>query len=202
MQLQTPFEVVTPTLDGDILAVLALADTSFTAGQLHRMLAASDEGIRKVLRRLSAQGIVTGEKHGPVSTYRLNREHLAAGAVVALAGLRGAFLDRLELALGDWAIPPTYAAVFGSAGRGEMTIDSDIDLLLIRPDSVGEEQWAGQLLDLAASVSRWTGNDTRTLEFSVSEVRSTPEPVLVDVVAEGITVFGKPAWLRQNLRKA
>lgn len=55
MQLSKPFGTVTPTLDGD---VLASAEVSFTITQIQRILTTvSGEGIRKVLTRLTAQGV-------------------------------------------------------------------------------------------------------------------------------------------------
>lgn len=201
MELQRPFRLITPTLDGDVLAVLALAEASFTVGQLRRMLDVSDEGIRKVLRRLVGQGIVSTQVHGPVSTYELNREHLAAQPVIDIAQLRSTFLDRVERALSAWAIPPKYAAVFGSAGRGQMTTSSDIDILLIRPDRCDEELWDEQVLELTQQVTRWTGNDVRPLEYTVSELEVALEPVLEDVEREGLTVFGQPVWFRRRVKK-
>ena len=38
MELNRPLATVTPTLDGDVLAVLAQHEVSFTTGQLHRVL--------------------------------------------------------------------------------------------------------------------------------------------------------------------
>jgi hypothetical protein len=51
---------------------------------------------------------------------------------------------------------------------------SDIDLLVVRPDTVDADdpQWRTQLDGLASSVTAWTGNDTRILEFSVREART------------------------------
>jgi hypothetical protein len=49
MQLSKPFATVTPTLDGDVLTVLATHDATFTTGQIQRILNGfSEEGIRKV----------------------------------------------------------------------------------------------------------------------------------------------------------
>lgn len=200
MDLQRPFETVTPTKDGDVLQALALADESFTVAQLNRMLAMSDEGIRKVLRRLVAQGVVTRKSHGSISTFRLNREHLAAEAILSVATLGTRFRDRLEAELGSWRIPPVYAAVFGSASRGKMTVSSDIDILLVRPDSHDEDAWQQQVVDLSLKVTRWTGNEARPLEYSVDELAGEPEPVLADVVRDGLTVYGDPAWFRRQLK--
>jgi len=124
MELNHPLATVTPTLDGDVLAVLAQQEAAFTTGQLHRVLNRySEEGIRKVLLRLTRQGVVHSERVGNAYSYRLNREHLAAGPILELARLAHTLLQRIEHRLESWAFPPTYAAVFGSAARGTMTED-------------------------------------------------------------------------------
>ncbi|BAH48251.1 MULTISPECIES: nucleotidyltransferase domain-containing protein [Rhodococcus] len=205
MDLIRPLQTVTPTLDGDVLSALAAAsEATFTTGQLHRVLHHhSEEGIRKVLQRLSKQGTVLSSRVGNAFVYQLNREHLAFPHVVGLADLSGEFLRRLEARLAGWEIPPVYAAVFGSAARGTMTIDSDIDIFLVRPDDVAEEEWDEQVAELMAEVTRWTGNDARDLQFAQSEIagRGTDEPVLRDVVKEGLTVAGSRAGFTRLLRR-
>lgn len=192
---------ITPTLDGDVLAVLARHNAVFTTGQVHRLLTEySEEGIRKVLRRLSGQGIVLSERIGNAYAYRFNKEHLAARHIVELARLQETFLSRLGDYLASWQTPPVYAAVFGSAARGRMTPASDIDLLLVRPRAA--EAWDDQLDELATTVTRWLGNDTRVLEFTEDEIatRGREEPVLDDVLQEGLTVAGERSWLVKQLR--
>jgi predicted transcriptional regulator len=204
MELSRPLSTVTSTLDGDVLTVLALQDATFTTGQLHRILTRnSEEGIRKALQRLVKQGVVWSDRVGNAFTYRLNRDHLAAEHIVGLARLQETLLRRIENRLGSWTPPPAYAAVFGSAARGSMTADSDLDLLLVRPDSVDSGSWETQTNDLAADVTRWTGNDTRILEFTVADlgIRGRDEPVLRAVLDEGLTVAGTRAWLNRQLRK-
>lgn len=199
MLIQQPLRVVTPTMDGPVLTILALAQESFTAAQLSRMLPYSDEGIRKVLRRLDEQGIVDSERHGHATTYRLNRDHLAAEPIVALAKLKSTLIERIERDLAAWDHPAMYAAVFGSAGRGSMKSSSDIDLLLIRRDGDEDPVWLSQVAHLVDSITRWTGNDTRVLEFAQHEVHSG-ELVLQDVLREGLTVAGSPSWFRNRMR--
>jgi hypothetical protein len=203
MELNRPLATVTPTLDGDVLAVLAQQEVTFTTGQLHRVLNRySEEGIRKVLRRLARQGVVHSERVGNAYSYRLNREHLAAGPIIELSRLAHTLLQRLEDRLAGWAFPPTYAAVFGSAARGTMTEDSDLDLLLVRADDTPVDIWDEQVGELIADVTRWTGNDTRPLEYTVSELTAArAEPVLRDVQKEGLTVAGRRAWLSRHLRE-
>ena len=193
---------VTPTLDGDVLQVLATHDVSFTAGQVRRVLNNfSEEGIRKVLARLQAQGVVLVERVGNVSAYRLNSAHLAAPPIIALAGLFSTFLKKLEETLETWEPQPKYAAVFGSAVRGTMSTDSDIDLLLVGQRMSPE--WESLVHQLAARVTSWTGNDARIVEYSVEELGSArSEPVLQDVLAHGLTVAGSRSWLLKQLQPA
>jgi predicted nucleotidyltransferase len=204
VELSRPFSTVTPTLDGDVLAVLARHEITFTTGQLHRILTQhSEEGIRKVLQRRTKQGSVRSGRVGNAFTYELNRDHLAAEHIIGLARLQETFLKRIEDRLGSWETPPVYAAVFGSAARGDMTVESDVDLLLIRPDGADDDMWETQVNDLVADVTQWVGNDTRPLEFTAAELtdRGRDEPVLRDVLNEGLTVAGTRAWLTKQLRE-
>lgn len=205
MQMQKPLAVITPTLDGDVLTALAAADVRFTPGQVARLVPdASVEGIRKVLQRLTRQGIVTAARAGNAYTYRLNHEHLAGPAIRELARQRATLLERLDEELKAWPVAPVHAAMFGSAARGQMHLDSDIDIFLVRPDDADPEQWEGQTGQLATAVTLWTGNDTRILEMTEAEARAgaaTGDPILRSIVDEGLTIAG-PAWLRTLLRKA
>lgn len=204
MELSRPLSTITPTLDGDVLAVLARQDATFTTGALHRVLTQySEEGIRKVLQRLTRQGIVHSARVGNAYSYRLNRDHLAAEHIIKLADLMNIFLARLTERLGAWEVRPVYAAVFGSAARGSMTMESDLDLLLVRPKDVPDELWAAQVDRLVEDVSRWIGNDVRPLQFAEAQIVTSgrEEPVLRDVLSEGLTVAGSRAWLSQQLRK-
>jgi predicted nucleotidyltransferase len=203
MQLNRPLATITAALDGDVLAVLAQHEVTFTTGQLQRILDRySEEGIRKVLRRLTRQGIVHSERVGNAYAYKLNREHLAAEPIIQLARLPQTLLQRIEERLESWDFQPEYAAVFGSMARGTMTEDSDIDLLLVRADNTPIDIWDRQVSDLVSSVSNWTGNDTRPLEYTVTElIAARTDPVVRNVAKEGLTVAGDRAWLTRNLQR-
>jgi hypothetical protein len=200
--------VITPTVDGDVLAVLARAEASFTGRQVHQVAGRhSERGVRNALHRLSAQGIVTRERVGSADQYRLNQAHLAAPYVEALAGLRDELLRRLAGEFERWTAPTVFAALFGSAARGEMHAESDIDLLVLRPDGVDakDPDWRAQLDALASSVTAWTGNDTRILEFGVREARAglaAGDSVLLAARDEGIVVHGPLTYLSDLGRKA
>jgi len=201
MQLDQPLQVVTPTVDGAVLAVLARADATFTGRGVHRLIGRySAEGVRRALDRLVGQGIVEATAAGPSKLYRLNRAHLAAPYVVSLASLREEFIDRLRGRLGEWAIKPAYAALFGSAVVGRMRPESDVDVLVIRPGNVAPDDatWNDQVRQLTDEASGWTGNDLRVLEMSEEAVTLTPvtaDHVLGDVRDHGIRLSGPASYL-------
>jgi predicted transcriptional regulator len=202
MQLNRPFATVTPTLDGDVLAVLATHDATFTTGQIHRILNNfSEAGIRKVLTRLVVQGVVLADRVGNAFAYRLNTNHLAAEPIQALGKLRSTFFTRLERHFEDWQEPPVYAAVFGSAVTGTMTLHSDVDVLLVRNHDSSDTIWSDQVGELATMVTGWTGNDTRVVEYTIDQLRAaSSEPMIRDVVDQGLTVAGSRSWLITLLR--
>lgn len=211
MQLNKPFATVTPTLDGDVLGVLASADVAFTISQIQGILSTvSGEGIRKVLARLTLQGVVQHDRVGRASIYRLNTEHLAAEPIMALSRLNSIFLERLEAYLEGWGKELRYAAVFGSAATGRMMLNSDVDLFLVRA-SVAESDgydggpglWEQQVTELARLVTAWIGNDARVVEYTEDELRAAArgsESLLDDVSRQGLTVAGTRAWFNEQLR--
>jgi predicted nucleotidyltransferase len=203
MELQSPFAIITPTVDGDALAVLARADDEFTAPQVQRLIGAhSVEGVRRALVRLSEQGIVEARRPSRTIYYRLNRAHLGAEAVVALAGLRSRLIGRLRERIAAWDPRPELAALFGSAATGTMRPDSDIDVFVVRPPGVDadHEGWRNQLELLTDDVAAWTGNDVRVLEYGADEVvaaRRDGDVVLDDIATVGIALHGQLTYLRR-----
>jgi predicted nucleotidyltransferase len=197
MEIGHPFRAITPTLDGDVLQVLAHLESSMTPGRLHQHLGGrSEAGIRKCLDRLARQGIVSVTPAGNAFLYGLNRQHLLATQVLEIANLRRTFLDRLRVELSSWEATPFFAALFGSANRGEMRADSDIDLFVVRSSRVrDDESWRTQVRNLESAVTKWTGNDTRVLEMSSSELRRALEvqdPVVRSIKEEGTILIGRP----------
>ncbi|MGV9799695.1 nucleotidyltransferase domain-containing protein [Mycobacterium sp. NPDC003449] len=207
MQLNRPFATVTPTLDGDVLGVLAGADATFTISQIQSILTTvSGEGIRKALARLTAQGVLLHDRVGRTNIYRLNTEHLAAEPIMALSRLTTIFLERLEGLLEGWGEDLEYAAVFGSAATGRMTLDSDIDLFLVRACPLdhedGPDRWGQQLTELARLVTAWTGNDARVVEYTQDDLAAAvaaDEPLLRDVAERALTIAGTRAWFNTQL---
>jgi hypothetical protein len=200
MEFARPLALVTPTLDGDVLAALAVADEEFSGRELARRVGrGSPEGIRRAADRLVGQGVLSLRVVGSAHLYRLNRDHLAAPWIEGLATLREQLLKQLRTLVGAWAEPPLIVMLFGSVADGSAANGSDMDLLVVRragcdPDST---VWREQLESLSASATRWTGNDTRVLEYGETELQGmATEPVIADVAQRGIEIFGSRRALR------
>lgn len=206
MDLSRPMSVVTPTVDGDVLTALALADAWFTTGKLHAAVRRhSEDGIRRALRRLVEQGVVQDQSGGNAVLYRLNRRHLAAPAIIDLANLWSALLLRLNGTMSKWPVQPKVGAIFGSAARGTMRSDSDIDIFLVRPSHPRDDDtWGARVRQLEDDASRWTGNDVRILQLTEAHVRdhAGDEPVLRDVLSEGVRLIGDLTWLHRLVARA
>lgn len=206
MNLNRPLSVLTPTLEADVLMVLSGAKASFTGRQIHQIMGQrSEKAVRSALQRLCAQGIVTRAPVGAADLYTLNRRHLATPYIESLAGLRSELFTRITETLNGWKLVPEFVAIFGSAARGDMHPASDIDLFIVRPNSVEaeEELWTGQLANLAELVTEWTGNDARILELSKDQTVTglvNGERVLVDIKEQAIVLFGETTFLTRRLR--
>lgn len=202
MRLSRPFEVITPTVDGDVLAVLGRADGPFSGRQIHRIAGRhSEAGIRKALDRLVEQGIVVRQRVGNTHLHSLNHDHLAAEAVRSLARLRESAFELMTDTLRSWRYPPTLAAVFGSAARQEEAADSDIDVLLVRPAEAEEGTWQQTVSRFVDAISKATGNDVRVLELTGDELWAPGNDALrQELQRDAIVLLGSRGVLTRGPR--
>ena len=200
MRLHRPFEAITSALDGDVLLVLARAEAAFTGGELARLIPhASADGVRKAAQRLVKQGAVTLEQIGNAYNYRLNRDHVLADAIVAIASAQDHVAERVRAHVDRWPVSPDAVVLFGSAARREMTAESDIDILV-----VGGEETESSVFALADGMSSWTGNDVRVLRLKGSEVSrriADHDTLLDEILRDGRVLWGPDEYLRR-LRRA
>lgn len=197
MDLTRPISTVVPSLDGPVLGVLAGTTQPLTGRRVHGLAGVGSEtGVRKVLHRLVETGLVTAAEVGPSTVYALNRDHLAASAVLELTALRQLLIERFRGVFLSWSPQPLrHASLFGSAARGDGSVTSDIDLLLITDSETEQEEpsWVEQVGDLADRVHRWTGNHAQIYELSPSQFQqhlTAQEPIVQEWARDSITLFG------------
>jgi predicted nucleotidyltransferase len=200
MDFRRPLRVISPTLDGDVLAALAGGEIEVSGRELHRLVGhSSEEGVRKAADRLVRQGIVRQRRIGRIRMYALNREHLAAEPVQLLATLRAQLIERLRLRIAAWDMPAAAAALFGSVSRKTASETSDIDILVVRARTVGADDvaWREQLENLSRDVTSWTGNDARIVEFGETELFMRPPSVALEALSDGIDLLRGRQLLRR-----
>jgi predicted nucleotidyltransferase len=197
MDLSHPAEALVPSLDGDVLAVLARTTAPLTGREVGRLSArGSQSGVKAVLARLVRHGLVTVTRAGSANLYVLNRDHLVAPAVLALVDLRGQLFERITDVLRSWPRKPLAAAVFGSAARGDGGTESDIDVFIVRPARMSREavsRWEVDVADLGQAIWRWTGNPAGIVDVTSQQVRemiSADAPVVGSLRKESVTLLG------------
>lgn len=198
MDLSHPYNVISHPLDSAALHVLVGTTEGLSGRRVAALMESTQEGARKALQRLVSTGAVEQSEAGNAILYRLNRRHLAAPAIEQLADLRRVFLNRLADTFSAWEPAPLHASVFGSAARGDGGSSSDIDLFVVRPEAVPEDDpaWRGQVENLIADVRDWTGNHANLVEVPASALvdLSRRRPTVVDSLeADALTLAGPDA---------
>lgn len=179
--------------------MLAGTTRPMTGREIARLMGRrSHSGVLAALNRLAEHGLVDREEAGRALLFTLNREHLAAPAVDLLTNMRGELFDRLRQAVNFWEIKAAHVSLFGSFARGEGGTTSDIDLFVVRPQGIDQEdpRWREQLDLLAREVQRWTGNPAGIAEVGRREIprlRREEPPILAELRADAITIAGTEA---------
>jgi hypothetical protein len=208
MDVSRPYTAVCPTLDGEVLQVLAGTTMALTGRQVALLTGrTSHSGVLATLNRLTEHGLVFRVELNRASLYTLNRDHLAAPAVEILAGMRQKLIERMQETIDEWQIAPAHVSLFGSAARGDGSTHSDIDLFVVRPRAVDEDEpsWRDQIDDLGGRIQRWTGNHASVVERDESQLaslRETQPPIFGELLSDAIVISGSRAQLSDLLEAA
>lgn len=199
VDLTAPYTALFSPAEGAVLAVLAGTTKPLSGREVARLSGTSPNGSWRVLQRLAQHGVASTQRAGGKTIlYVLNREHVASGAIVQLMRLRSELTDRIRDQVTAWETAPMHVSLFGSAARGDGDTASDVDVLVIRPRAVGEDdaRWRRQIDDLAEAIHRWTGNHAGVAEVAQVDLPQlgSDRPAIVErVERESILLFGEPA---------
>jgi predicted nucleotidyltransferase len=201
VDLGAPVLDVAPTVRGALLQALARLEQPVTRRQLAAAAGVAPGNASAVIEELVQAGLVSETVAGRSSMVVLNRNHLAAGPVLALAGLRGELIRRLRARLSVW--PDLLGAwLFGSVARGDASSDSDVDLLIVAED-LQSPDLHDRLSHLQADVRSWTGNDLQLVEHSPSSWRKlvrAKNPLIEQIRLDGIALASGTAPLLMSGR--
>jgi DNA-binding transcriptional ArsR family regulator len=196
MDLSRPWAPIRSPIDMEVVRVLRGTTRPLTGRTVARLAReGSQPAVNAALRRLAEEGIVRAEEAGNAYLYTLNREHLAVPALELLADVRAELERRLSAEIDAWEIAPVHVSIFGSAARGDGDTRSDVDIFVVRPADVLEDDpvWRGQLDLLSDHVHEWTGNHAGLAEVSAADVRRLRRkrpPVVDELRRDAITLVG------------
>jgi predicted nucleotidyltransferase len=202
VDLSNPISVVIPSLEGQVLRVLAHTTAPLSGSRIAELVTAgSNPGIRTALGRLVRHGTVLARRSGPSVLYTANRDHLiwptVEHAVQAADTLLDTLQDRIaDLArahLGQLEAERTTLALFGSVARGTSTLDSDIDIVVVFPDNI-DAHTIEQFVDaVTAGVERWTGNSCNVYDVTsarLTQMIAASDPMIESWTADARTFLG------------
>ncbi|MCU1364315.1 MAG: polymerase beta domain protein region [Acidimicrobiaceae bacterium] len=195
MDLTNPISSITPAVEADVLDVLARTRSALTGLTVETAAGRSHAQVRAVLHRLVDTGLVSANRVGNAVQYRLNRDHVLADAVTLAADALGRVESRIETFLVSAVPKPEAAMLFGSFARRDGDNDSDVDLLLVRPDRIDDADpaWSSMRGALADQVERWSGNECQIFDLALRELREAARrnaPLIASLRSEGRVVLG------------
>jgi predicted nucleotidyltransferase len=179
-----------------VVAALLRSETPLTGRAVARIAGLTQSTAQRALSRLREAGLVIAEPAPPSLLYRANPEHLAMPAILALLHLNDELRARITEHVAGWRLPPAGAVIYGSLARGEANPGSDLDILVVRPDTTEPDDatWQGQITALGDQVQRWSGRRASIVEMSRGEVTegfASMKPFLVEAARDGWVVAGQ-----------
>jgi hypothetical protein len=197
MDFVRPVEAIVPGAQGRVLAVLAETTAELNLRTIAELSGVSQAQVSRVLPGLVRLGVLERREVPPASLFRFVPEHVASRAIMALARAADTFAADLGQLVTTLPVAPASVVVFGSFARREADAESDIDLLVVRPRDIDEddEQWGASMEQLHTQGRRLSGNPLEVLEVPEDEVASllgSGRPLWADINREGRLIFGAP----------
>lgn len=197
MDLCHPLTALIPGVQGRVLAVLTGTDAELTGRTVASLASSSPAQTLRVLNRLVDLGVVERRDVPPAALFRLVPDNLVADALLGISQLRDVLISHMGRIADVIEPAPVSITVFGSFARGDADADSDIDVLVVRPEDVEQysEPWESSLAAWRERVARTAGNSVEILEESDDQARQAltgrRQGVWDDIRTEGVHVAGK-----------
>jgi predicted nucleotidyltransferase len=195
MDFRRPVQAVIPGAQGQILAVLAETSAELNLRTIARLSGVSVAQASRVLPGLVELGIVERRDVPPSALFRFVSENIAARAIASLADARRTVLLELGTSAARLTPVPVSVVVFGSFARGEADRESDLDVVVVRPSTVDEEDtdWRTGVDAWVEGARRLTGNRVELIEVAehdASRSLRARKAFWLDVERDGIVVHG------------
>lgn len=187
MRFDVAFGGLIPGASGAVLAVLLRTGSGLTGRQVHGLVRDrfSLWSVQQALASLVGLGVVESQTVGRALVHTINEDHYAIQPLRVLLDPFAALREVVQRSVGSSVVA---VVLFGSVARGDATADSDVDLVVL-----ASSEWEGRS-DLEDAVRARLGNNCDVLVFTPEEfgrlAASGDEPVVAQIVADGVVLFG------------
>lgn len=150
----------------------------------------------EVLPDLVEQGLVIREILDSSHLYSINTKHLSYPLLKSLSQPRELIIGLINKQLSRFSPKPEAVVLFGSVAKGTAKAGSDIDLLLVRPNRIREDDdaWQDQLFRLTLAIQNATGNSLNYLDYSQAELGRLARSgarLISEINKHGVVLLGK-----------
>lgn len=164
MNLSAPILDVAPGARGLMLQTIVNSENDVTGRELARRAGLPVSTAAGVLADLVQTGIVAMKPLSNGNAYRLNRDHLFAEPIIAMAQALQNLTDAIRKEVAGWTqVQPIAGWLYGSAARGDGDRASDVDLFFVLPNSYDQAVWDEQAGSVIDRVNALTGNWVQVL---------------------------------------
>lgn len=193
MNLGDPCDVGLAQVPARLLAALANISGGVTIRQLARISGVSLARTHYWVNFWADRGVVTQVHAGRALMCSLNHEHVMTASLVTLASARAAIMKCIVAEVDEWPLVPLNVTTFGSFARGDGSVTSDIDLLVLF-DIPDLDAWSDQLQLASETLQTKIGNPIQFLDYPIEtwvDMRRQIDPVVSEIHRDGIHIFGE-----------
>ena len=172
MDFRHPIEAVIPGAQGKVLSAMLGTSAELNLRAIARVAGVSVAQASRVLPGLVELGVIERREIPPSSMFRLIPEHIATRALLDLYSARHNVIAEMARTAKEIRPTPVSVVIFGSFARGDSDTESDIDVVVVRPVGVDEEdaRWLAAVETWRTTVTRLAGNSVEILDFGTNEV--------------------------------
>lgn len=199
MNLSAPILDVSPGARGLMLQTIVNSENDVTGRELARRAGLPVSTAAGVLADLVQTGIVAMKSLSNGNAYRLNRDHLFAEPIIAMARALQNLTDAIRKEVAGWTqVQPIAGWLYGSAARGDGDRASDVDLFFVLPNSYDQAVWDEQAGSVIDRVNALTGNWVQVLPHKLDsflELERSKSAFIANLRVDGIDLVDG-SWRR------
>jgi len=195
VDFRAPIESVVPGVRGKLLAALAGVEGGLTLRQLAGVAEVSVARASLVVRELVDLGVLDRRDIGRSALLTIAPNHIVGRFILQLGDLRETVFQELRKVAAYIRPAPAALIVFGSVARGTATSASDLDVVVIRPIEVTEDddEWEAMVSEWARVAHDLTGNRVNRIDVDLGDLASLnweEGRLWADVAAHGVVLVG------------